>query len=136
MTPRLELVREWLVKADADLRSANASATLAEPIRDTACFHCQQAVEKALKALLTLHEVPCDPVHSIDYLMDLCCPLDTELERYRLQGRDLTAYAVKYRYPGTPGEPSLQDLMEAIECTDSIYSRIVDCVPQECRPQS
>ena len=66
--------------------------------------------------------------------MDLCCPLKAELERYRLKGRDLTVYAVKYRYPGSPGEPSLQDLAEAIECADSIHSRIVDCVSQECRP--
>ena len=63
MTPKLELVREWLVKADTDLRSAKALAKLADPIRDTACFHCQQTVEKALKALLTLEKVPRDPVH-------------------------------------------------------------------------
>lgn len=134
MTPTLELAREWLVKADADLRSAKVLANLAEPIRDTGCFHCQQAVEKALKALLTLHEVARDPVHSIDYLMDLCGPLEAGLERYRLKGRDLTAYAVKYRYPGSPGEPSLEDLAEGIECAGWIYSRIVACVPQECRP--
>ena len=35
---------------------------------DDALFHCQQAVEKALKGLLTWHDVPFRKTHSLEEL--------------------------------------------------------------------
>lgn len=51
-------VRQWLLKADHDLRSARCLMSGdGEPLLDTAVYHCQQAAEKALKAYLTAHNV-------------------------------------------------------------------------------
>lgn len=44
-------IRQWLFKARNDLRSAVRLFTDDPPILDTAAYHCQQAAEKALKAL-------------------------------------------------------------------------------------
>ncbi len=43
LTPHEEAVREWLIKADNDARSAKALSVLTPPILDTAGYHCQQA---------------------------------------------------------------------------------------------
>ena len=51
------LLREWIEKADADLEVARRMAAEAADrlrIREIVGFHCQQAAEKYLKALLTL----------------------------------------------------------------------------------
>ncbi len=47
-----KLVKEWLQKADPDIRLAEFLLTENTPFLDAAAFHCQQAVEKYLKAFL------------------------------------------------------------------------------------
>jgi hypothetical protein len=38
----LELVRDWLTRADHDLRSARLLASPADPLLDTAIYHCRR----------------------------------------------------------------------------------------------
>jgi HEPN domain-containing protein len=45
------LARGWMQKGDSDRLNADRTAHTPGPY-DTACFHCQQAVEKFLKAVL------------------------------------------------------------------------------------
>lgn len=40
-------VRQWLIKADHDLRSAERLMEGDDPLLDTDVYHCQQAAEKA-----------------------------------------------------------------------------------------
>lgn len=42
----------WLAKADEDIAVAELALDHAPPLVDPAAFHCQQAAEKILKALL------------------------------------------------------------------------------------
>ncbi|MSU80013.1 MAG: HEPN domain-containing protein [Gemmataceae bacterium] len=45
------VAREWIIKADNDLKNAAHTLKLGEEgPTDTVCFHCQQCVEKYLKA--------------------------------------------------------------------------------------
>ena len=44
--------KEWVRKAENDYRTAELLALSSEPLHDQLCFHCQQAAEKYLKALL------------------------------------------------------------------------------------
>jgi len=51
----LQVVREWVIKAENDLK--NAAHTLkmgADCPTDTVCFHAQQCVEKYMKAVLVM----------------------------------------------------------------------------------
>jgi HEPN domain-containing protein len=51
-------VRQWVEKADHDLRTAEHTLTLEEDCpRDMVCFHAQPCVEKYLKALLVAESV-------------------------------------------------------------------------------
>ena len=48
-----ELVREWVEKAEGDVRTAEREVQVEEGFNwDAVCFHAHQAVEKYLKALL------------------------------------------------------------------------------------
>lgn len=52
MNPKFEECAEWLRKARNDLVSARILLAHGDPVTDTACFRCQQSVEKTLKAFL------------------------------------------------------------------------------------
>jgi HEPN domain-containing protein len=50
----VEVLRQWVRKAEHDLEAANRIMAIEEGCPfDTVCFHCQQAAEKYLKCLLT-----------------------------------------------------------------------------------
>lgn len=102
------LARERPERADEDLRSAEHLLTMPRrcPHR-IVCFHAQQAVEKAVQALLVSRSVDFPGTHDIGELVrllpaGLTVPLSAE-ERERLTG-----YATASRYPGDwePVEPA------------------------------
>ena len=47
--------REWLERADLDLRLAERALQVPPPLAGGAAYHAQQAAEKALKAFLAAH---------------------------------------------------------------------------------
>lgn len=64
-------------------------------------FHLQQAVEKRLKAVLTLHEVEFDYRHTMTYLTMLLEDEGIELPPCREQIEELTPWATETRYGGS-----------------------------------
>ena len=59
-----ELVRQWLGKAEQDMKAAEILLDMAPPLCGPSCFHAQQAAEKHLKAFLTRPDrVPEDARH-------------------------------------------------------------------------
>lgn len=45
-------IHKWIIKAENDLKTAKGEFSTKNPVTDTICFHCQQCVEKYLKAYL------------------------------------------------------------------------------------
>jgi hypothetical protein len=66
--------REWLARAHADLRAADADLAVSPPLLDDVAFHSQQAVEKSLNAYLAWHDQPFHKTHDIVELGALCMP--------------------------------------------------------------
>ncbi len=50
----LDAVRQWERKAESDWETVLILASHEQCPRDIVCFHCQEHVEKLLKAILTL----------------------------------------------------------------------------------
>lgn len=76
-------VRQWLLKADHDLRSAaRLMSGDGEALLDTAVYHCQQAAEKALKAYLTAHCVVFPKIHLLLPLLALCTDIDNSHDTF------------------------------------------------------
>ena len=80
MTPdqlRCEETHVWLDRARRDLRAAKL--LIAGDANAEALFHCQQAVEKALKAFLTFHQKPFRKTHDLGDLSMACLAIDDSL---------------------------------------------------------
>lgn len=72
MTPALKAyVEAWVAKAEHDLISAQRLLEIEPMILDNACFHCQQAVEKYLKAYLIYKGLDVERTHDIIFLLNV-----------------------------------------------------------------
>ena len=120
----LELAKQWLEKASHDLVTARAVLALPDGPTDTTCFHAQQAVEKALKALLTAREMRFEKVHDLLTHFDAALAQMPELKEYRKQIASIADYAVEIRYPGENEEPSRQDAETAVAIAACVVERI------------
>ena len=66
--------RQWMAKATNDLVAGERLLAAGGPY-DAVCFHAQQAVEKALKALLALAQAPIPHTHNLEDLQAACTAL-------------------------------------------------------------
>jgi HEPN domain-containing protein len=130
---RVADTRAWLEKAEQDLRSAKADLAVEPPILGDAVFHCQQAVEKTLKAFLTWHDRPFRKTHDLGELGGSCVALDVELEPLLRQAAPLTEYAWKFRYPGDLSFPTAAECEAALTLALQVVRTISDRLPPEAR---
>lgn len=91
---------KWVRKAEEDWEAAQELAGRKPPLRDQACFHCQQSAEKYLKALLQESGAVVPKTHNLKDVLNLLMPHDATLVSLRRILQSLTQYAVDYRYPG------------------------------------
>jgi HEPN domain-containing protein len=96
---RVADARAWLAKARLDLRSARVDLGAEPPIVSDALFHCQQAVEKGLKAFLAWHDVAFRKTHDLGELGRQCVAINPTLEP------DLRAAAGSRSTRGASGIP-------------------------------
>ena len=99
-----------------------------------AVFHCQQAAEKALKAFLVWHDVPFRKTHDLKEIGEACVELDTNLMGFVGRAVPLTEYAWKFRYPGEPEAPSLEEVEAAFALATEVYEAILKRLPKEVEP--
>ena len=112
----------WLIKAEHDLASARRLGSGDDPILDTAVFHCQQAGEKALKALLVWHEAKLRRTHDLRLLLHALADHLPETETLREFAELLTPYAAAYRYPGELVQLGLGEFAEALAAAERILA--------------
>lgn len=133
MQPDHVEVRRWLLKARHDWTAARKILTPDSEEMDVAAFHCQQAVEKLLKAYMVSRAVGFEKVHDLGYLLDYCATSDRDFEDLREAVEPLTLYAVAFRYPG-PADPSRQEVESAIEVVRLVWDFVVRRVPADVVP--
>jgi len=128
-----ELVLEWLQKARQDLDSAKFLSDMKPLPKGIIGFHCQQAVEKCLKAFLVLHDI--EPPRSTDllYLKTKCRSMEGLPEVDDSILSRLNPYAVEHRYPGeiTVNESDvLSDLAMTIPLVEKLMAHIIDLLEE------
>jgi HEPN domain-containing protein len=94
----LEEAHRWLAKANDDLIVATVVLDRAIGVHWAACFHAQQATEKALKALLVAYGIDFPRSHALERLLSLL-PTATAIEFDADAIEELTPWAVAGRYP-------------------------------------
>ena len=97
MATSLDFAGELIAAAERDIVVVRKGVADSEIPIEVLGFHCQQAVEKCLKAVLAIHQVEFRKIHDIRTLIDLAgdaglvVPLAEQLEA-------LTPFAVEFRY--------------------------------------
>jgi HEPN domain-containing protein len=112
MPPERGSPQDWLIHAESDLQVA-VTGKSPKVLYETLCFHAQQAVEKALKAVLIANKIPSTKTHNIGTLIGML-PAHVELSEELKEAAELTTYAVMARYPGDLEPVTEDEYLEAI----------------------
>jgi len=99
-----ELVLQWLDKAAADFDAAEQLSAQGGRFREIIAFHCQQAVEKYLKALLVRRQVEFPKTHDIAKLLDQVATVNANIAESLRDADVLTPFGVEVRYPSEAPE--------------------------------
>lgn len=128
--PVVQVLREWLAKAENDLLTAVHMLGLKEACpTDTVCFHAQQCVEKYIKALLVYRGIPFPKIHDIYELRALLPPrFRPKLDR-KAQDR-LTEFATVTRYPNPDPVISLAEARKYIAIARRVRKEVRQHLPR------
>ncbi len=114
-------VKNWILKAENDLKTGKDELATGNPATDTVCFHMQQCAEKCLKAFLVFHNLEIRKTHDIAELIELCTQVDPEFEYLLdLKVDELTKYAIEIRYPDDFYFPSIDESRHAVELAQQV----------------
>lgn len=122
-----------MARAGRDLRSARRLYSDTPPLLDTAAYHCQQAAEKALKAYLTMYDIPFQKTYLLAPLVLQCTERDPEFQLPQEAAETLTPFATAFRYPGDLAEPDPADVAEAMELAQRVLDFVAHRLPAATR---
>ncbi len=98
----MQTTAEWVSKAEGDYDAACILRRSRKPSRfDAICFHCQQCVEKYLKARLNEAGIRFGKIHDLSLLLKLALGNEPQWGLLERELKELTDFAVAVRYPGT-----------------------------------
>lgn len=119
----------WLKEAFKDLKSAEI--IYKEGIYSICCFHCEQAVQKVLKAFLYFKGERFIAIHSCVTLNEKCTEYDSNFSKFKEYVRKLDQYYIPTRYPDAIPFPQIpseiytkEQAEDAINITKEIYEFI------------
>ncbi|MEO0156667.1 MAG: HEPN domain-containing protein, partial [candidate division WOR-3 bacterium] len=119
-------VRNWIAKAESDLKIGKDEIKTEKPATDAVCFHMQQCVEKYLKAYIIYCGREFRKTHDIAELIELCAEIDLEFKELQKTGAiELTDYAVEIRYGEEFYFPTLDEAKEAVEICEKVKEFVV-----------
>ena len=76
--------KHWFIKADRGLGLANLASLHTPGYPDLICYHCQQAAEKFLRALVVHHKLPLRKTHDLEQLLDILSSSEPSIDPYFL----------------------------------------------------
>jgi HEPN domain-containing protein len=117
--PDLTSPAGWLRRAGSNLARAKAGRPTPEVLYEDLCFDAQQAVEKAVKAVLISKGVPFPKTHAIAELLTLLAPHIQVPDDIR-SASALTRYAVDTRYPGLSEPVTESDYLESVSAAERV----------------
>lgn len=124
MKEQVEEVKQWIIKGDHDLGTAKITFLHIPEYLDTVTFHCQQAVEKYLKAYLIFLSLDFRFSHDLVYLLDIISQKDKKIEEYYDLVSELQGYAIEVRYPNETIFLSKEKVEEAFHIAKSVRQYI------------
>jgi HEPN domain-containing protein len=118
MNEQIEDFHNWIEKADHDLGTAKIIFLHIPEYYDIIAFHCQQAVEKYIKALLIHYRIEFIRSHDLVYLLDLLTE-KIKIDDIKFKSVfSLNNYSVQIRYPNKIIHLSKDELVNAIKTAE------------------
>ena len=119
---------EWMEYASEDL--AAAAALLGQGVcLNTVCFHCQQTIEKSLKAYLLFVSGQNMDGHNLSWLIRQACRFNSEFGRFISKTALFNSYYIECRYPSDNWENPDRDMIDRnIGVTREIYEYICSLI--------
>ncbi|HUW31299.1 MAG TPA: HEPN domain-containing protein [Planctomycetota bacterium] len=114
MEDKTDTIQRWLARAEHDLLTAQTMLALPNAPTDVVCFHCQQCMEKALKAWLAYAQRDFPKTHDLQRLLSLCSKDDDEFRHLGENAVALADYAVETRYVDDWREIPKQEAVDAV----------------------
>lgn len=133
MKSSLDLARGLAAKAEHDINMAQIGFDQGAPL-DTVCFHCQQAVEKLLKATLASKSLEYPYTHDVRILLDMAVSQFPELAEFREGLLGFSSYAVEMRYDNAIN-PGREETAEALRTAGRLRDMVHPLLPAEARPR-
>ena len=101
------LTAEWVIKADEDFSvAAGLSRRRKNRVPNVQSFHCQQCIEKYLKAFLMETGAVPPRTHDLPQLLQLALVHQPLWSAFMPAAKYLAQFAVVFRYPGSDATPS------------------------------
>ena len=118
--------QKWLLKVEEDFTLIKHEMSFKEEeiVTSLVCYHCQQGVEKLLKAFLIYNNLDFKPTHNLEYLLELCKNIDKDFSPIDLG--NLTDYAISARYPVNFIVPSFTETKIAVDIAMKIREFILN----------
>ena len=110
--------REWLNRSRSNL--AMAVNRIPGVYLEDLCFDAQQAVEKAIKALMIKRGIDFPYVHDLARLLSMLKDAGEAIPDDVGQARKLTQFATITRYPGIGQSVTEQQYAKAIEIAEAV----------------
>jgi HEPN domain-containing protein len=104
-----QYIRQWIAKAGDDLIVIDKLTQFEVIATSAVCFHCQEVVEKYLKAYLIAKGVEIKKTHNIEFLLAECEEYDADFGS--IDPKDLNDFGVDVRYPGDIYSPSAEETL-------------------------
>lgn len=120
-----DLIKDWIEIADHDLALAKIALLHLPEYKDMICYHCQQAIEKYLKAYLIFLDIKFKYLHDLIYLLDLIDQKDSFPSELETMASHIQNISIDIRYPGSEVKLEEFNVKEAIETAEKFREIIL-----------
>lgn len=122
MNNKQTVIQTWLQKAEHDLGTAKITYLHLPKYFDTIAFHCQQTVEKCIKAMLIHYDITFIKTHDLVYSLSLISN-KVQLNEALIDATiALNGYSVQIRYPNELIALTNTEQEQAIATAETFYN--------------
>jgi len=91
-----KVIGEWISSAQEDLDMISLASQV--PLLAPTYYHCEQAIEKILKAYIIAKETKLIKTHALDELLKICENQSPDFSKFKKECDEITTYST-VRYP-------------------------------------
>jgi HEPN domain-containing protein len=113
-------VVHWKLKAEADRKTVQILLDSTDGPKDIICFHCQQYIEKLIKAVLTAHQLEFPKTHDLRRLLQILEYREPSISEFIEQIDDLTVHGIQTRYPDYGMPITDEQVKQTIALTETV----------------